>query len=77
MFFASLGYLFALFAVFQMLERVSDQAKNLCEDAVFVSRNLIRFYVDKYEYPQVNQHVLRNLLLREIGGTAYLEEIFI
>lgn len=29
--------LFAMFVVFSMLERVSDQAKNLCEEAVFAA----------------------------------------
>lgn len=29
--------LFALFVVFSMLERVSDQAKNICEEAVFAA----------------------------------------
>ena len=33
----SIRDLFSLFAVFSMLERVSDQAKNLCEEAVFAA----------------------------------------
>jgi len=33
----SIEDLFAMFVVFSMLERVSDQAKNLCEEAVFAA----------------------------------------
>ena len=33
----SMKDLFALFVVFNMLERVSDQAKNICEEAVFAA----------------------------------------
>lgn len=32
-----IGDLFSFFVVFSMLERVSDQAKNLCEEAVFAA----------------------------------------
>lgn len=33
----SVDDLFAMFVIFSMLERVSDQAKNLCEEAVFAA----------------------------------------